>query len=190
MNIGNPSPPFFHFTDRGRKALERLSRDPSNTAGYLRYLGSQSALNPVANSYLVEGLACFNNDLNKAAAVMLGSAAESVILELRDVLVGQLNSLDHKAPPRLLDWKVKTVIDELFTFLDSKKSAFPRELREEFEAYWNALAQQIRTTRNDAGHPTSVDPVTEEAVHAAFLIFPQQAKLASRLQEWILSSLK
>ena len=32
-NLANPNPPFFHFTDRGRRALERLSRDPGNPAG-------------------------------------------------------------------------------------------------------------------------------------------------------------
>jgi hypothetical protein len=85
---------------------------------------------------------------------------------------------------------VKTILDGLLDVLDSKKASFPRPLREEFDAYWSAFAQQIRTTRNDAGHPTSVDPVTEDSVHAAFLVFPEQASLAMRLKEWILKELK
>lgn len=185
LNIGNPNPPFFHLTERGRKALERLSHDPGNPAGYLRHLAAQAKLSPVSNSYLAEGLACFNNDLGKAAAVMIGGAAESVILELRVALVARLQGLGQPVPPKLQDWKIKTVLEELFAVLESRKHLLPRDLRDDFGAYWNAFAQQIRTTRNDAGHPTSVDPVTDEAVHAAFLIFPQQAKLASRLHDWI-----
>ena len=190
LNLSNPNPPFFHFTDRGRKALERLSRDPSNPAGYLRNLSTRATLSPVANSYLLEALECFNANLTKAAAVMIGCCAESVILELRDELMKKLQSLGQPIPAKLSDWRVKTVLDGLYSFLESRKSTFPRELREEFEAYWNAFGQQIRTTRNDAGHPTSVDPVTEDGVHAAFLIFPEQAALSGKLQAWIVSHLK
>lgn len=190
LNLSNPNPPFFHFTDRGRKALERLSRDPSNPAGYLRNLSTKAELSPVANSYLLEALECFNSNLIKAAAVMIGCSAESVILGLRDQLINKLQSLDHSVPSKLSDWRIKIVLDALYAYLDSKKGDFPRELRDEFEAYWNAFGQQIRTTRNDAGHPASVDPVTEDSVHASFLIFPEQAALSKKLYEWILNELK
>jgi hypothetical protein len=33
VNLSNPNPPFFHFTERGRRALERLSRDPEIPPG-------------------------------------------------------------------------------------------------------------------------------------------------------------
>ena len=36
----------------------------------------------------------------------------------------------------------------------------------------------IRMTRNDAGHPSSVDPITREAIHGALLTFPEQARLS------------
>src|SRR3954451_11307078 len=29
-NLSNPGPPFFHLTERGRHALENITRDPSN----------------------------------------------------------------------------------------------------------------------------------------------------------------
>ena len=63
-------------------------------------------------------------------------------------------------------------------------------MREEFEAYWLAFAQQIRATRNDAGHPSSVDPVTEEGVHGSFLVFPNLAKLSNSLSTWVMTNLK
>lgn len=190
LNLTNPNPPFFHFTDRGLKALERLSRDPGNPEGYLRHLRSVATLNPIADSYLREGLACFESGLFKAAAVMIGGASESLVLELRDATTQKLAQLKLAEPKRLADWRVKVLLDSLYTFLDGKKASFPRELREEFEAYFLAFAQQIRASRNDAGHPSSVDPVTEEGVHASFLIYPELARLSNALCGWVAGSLK
>lgn len=189
-NLANPNPPFFHFTDRGRRALERLSRDPGNPSGYLRHLAEVAKLNPVASSYLTEGLDCFVAGFFKAAAVMIGASAESLILELRDITTQRLAQLKSAEPKGLSDWRVKTVLDALHGLIESKKGALPKALREEFEAYWLAFAQQIRATRNDAGHPSSVDPVAEEAVHASFLVFPELARLSTNLGSWISGNLK
>src|SRR5258707_1184816 len=160
LNLSNPNPPFFHFTDRGRRALERLSRDPGNPAGYLRHLAAVASVNPIAGSYLTEGLDCYVSGFHKAAAVMIGGAAESIILDLRDFVRQKLAKAKLPEPKNLGDWRVKTILDVLYDFLDTKKGSFPKDLREEFEAYWLAFAQQIRATRNEAGHPSSVDPVT------------------------------
>ncbi|MGH9684402.1 MAG: hypothetical protein ACRD4S_12430 [Candidatus Acidiferrales bacterium] len=190
LNLSNPNPPFFHFTDRGRRALERLSRDPGNPAGYLRHLAEVSRLNSIAHSYLGEALDCFVAGFYKAAAVMVGGAAESIILELPDIASRNLATAKQPEPKGLSDWRVKTILDALHGLLDSRKGAFPRELREEFEAYWMPFAQQIRSTRNDAGHPSSVDPVTEEDVHASLLIFPEMTRLSNNLAAWMDPDLK
>jgi hypothetical protein len=189
LNLGNANAPFFHLTDRGKRALERLSHDPSNPAGYKRNLDSIATLSPIARSYLVEALACFTAGLYKAAAVMIGAAAESLVLELRDVTVQRLTVLSKPAPRGLVDWRIKTVLDALHSFLKTQSHLFPRELREEFDAYFLAFAQQIRASRNDAGHPSSVDPVTEQGVHASFLLFPELARLSAGLSSWVRTSL-
>ena len=165
-DISNPNPPFFHVTESGRRTLASLSRDPGNPAGYLRHLTSIAKLNPIAHSYLIEGLECHVAGLYKAAAVMVGGATESIILELRNTTIQKLTSLGKSIPKNMNDWKIKTVSDALHNFLDGHKSQFGPELRDEFEAYWTAFAQQIRAVRNDAGHPTSVDPVTPDTVNA------------------------
>lgn len=189
LNLGNPNAPFFHFTSRGNRTLERLSRDPANPAGYSRHLDAAVSLNPIAKSYLTEALACFAAGLHKAAAVMLGAASESLVLELRDAAVQRLTALSKPTPRGLADWRIKTVLDSLHVLLKQQSSHFPRALQEEFEAYFLAFAQQIRASRNDAGHPSSVDPVTEEGVHASFLLFPELAQLSSKLGSWVASSL-
>ena len=120
---------------------------------------------------------------------MIGCAAESVILTLRGLTVQKLTTLGRTIPPNLNDWRIKTVSDGLRSFFEGHSRSFGRELREPFEAYWAAFAQQIRATRNDAGHPTSVDPVTPDTVHASLLIFPELAKLANNLSRWVSSDL-
>lgn len=190
LNISNPSAPHFHVTDRGRQALEKLTRDPGNPAGYLRHLASIATLNPVAQSYLAEGLECYVAGLYKAAAVMVGGATESVILDLRDVTVQKLTLLGKPITKDMDDWKLKTLTDGLHSFLDGRKAQFGRELREAFEAYWSAFAQQIRAIRNDAGHPTSVEPVTPDTIHASLLIFPELTRLANSLANWVANDLQ
>lgn len=189
LNLANPNPPFFHLTERGLQALQNVTRDPSNPAGYLRHLASVATVEPVALSYLTEGLECYVAGLFKAAAVMVGGAAESVILELRNLTVQKLTALKQPVPKAMEDWRIRTVSEALAKFFEGHAPKFPRELREPFEAYWSAFAQQIRATRNDAGHPVSVDPVTPDTVHASLLIFPELARLANNLSRWVSSDL-
>jgi hypothetical protein len=190
FNLDNPNPPFFHITESGRRALERLSRDPGNPAGYLAHINSIANLNVVARSYLNEGLACFGAGLHKAAAVMLGAASESMILEIRDVLLARMNTVGLDVPKGLQDWRVKAINDALGKVLSAHLTCMPRDLRDKYEAFWPAFTQQIRSTRNDAGHPSSVDPVAPDSVHASFLVFPEVARTATELLEWIPNSLK
>jgi hypothetical protein len=184
FNLSNPNPPFFHLTERGRNVLKNVTRDPSNPAGYLRHLTSVAQLAPVAMSYLTEGLDCYVAGLHKAAAVMVGGAAESLILDLRDLLIRKLAPLQKSIPKGMEDWKIRTVSEALQHFFQMHAPKFRRELREPFEAYWSGFAQQIRATRNEAGHPASVDPVSPDTVHAALLIFPELARLADSLTRW------
>jgi hypothetical protein len=141
-------------------------------------------------SYLSEGLDCHAAGFFKAAAVMVGAAAESVILELRDMVVQKLGSIGQPISNAIENWRIKTVSDGLKVFFEGHRSKFPRELREPFEAYWTAFAQQIRAARNDAGHPTNVDPVTPDTVHASLLIFPELVRLANALSVWVRKDLK
>jgi hypothetical protein len=120
-NLNNNSPPFCHVTARGKGALEALSRDPSNPKGYLSHLQSLAPLNAIAASYLSEGLDCYVGGHHKAAVVMLGATAESLVLELRDHLSQRLGTLGHVVPAKLGDWRIKTVLDELQQIVDGKK---------------------------------------------------------------------
>lgn len=185
FDFANPGPPFFHITSLGRQALALRSRDPANPDGYLSYLRCRAHIGPVATSYIHEALHTFNAACFKATAVMVGAAAESLVLGIRDTLVARLEASGHRIPPALIDWRVKRVFAALEVWVSNQKSVLPASLFERFEANWPAFTHQIRTARNEAGHPISVEPVTAEEVHGSLLIFPELATLANQVEAWI-----
>jgi hypothetical protein len=186
-DLANPAPPFCHVTALGRRALAQHSRDPANPDGYLAHLRSQAPVGPIAESYIREALNTFNTACFRATAVMVGAAAESVVLGVRDGLVAKLQALNQPVPSNLSDWRIKRVLSAVEAALVARKPIMPTTLFERFEANWPAFSHQIRTVRNDAGHPISVEPVTSDEVHASLLIFPQLAVLARKLSSWIAS---
>ena len=185
FNLANPGPPSCHVTRKGRETLANISRDPANSDGYMAHMQAEAVLSPVAESYMREALHTYNSNCFKAAAVMVGCAAESLTLELRDELVARMNSMGKTVPKKLQDWRVRTVMAALKAEVDSQKATMGQNLREAFESYWPAFTQQIRATRNEAGHPLSVDPVTDRTVHASLLVFPHLAVLSQELRDWI-----
>lgn len=183
-DLANPSPPFFHITDQGIFSLENLSRDPSNPIEYLRYIDSQCQLDDIEHSYLIEAISTFNAGHHKSAAVMIGATAECFILKLRNAM-----SQKHIKPPKgLFDWKAKTIFNALKAVLDKHISNMSSDLRDEYNAYWPAFNEQIRRTRNDAGHPENISSFKFEDVHASLLMFPNVAKLTTHILEFIFNN--
>jgi hypothetical protein len=127
----------------------------------------------------------FNGGHFKSAAVMIGAASESIVLNLRDHLVAKIISVSQDTPQKLSDWRIKTVLGGIEETLRGKKKQIPAKLYESFESYWPAFTQQIRAVRNESGHPNSVAPIDEPTVHASLLIFPELAALAEQLEQWI-----
>ena len=187
FNLSNPEPPFFHLTEQGKKTLAQLSGDPGNPVGYLKRIDAFASINPIAKSYLVEALRCYVADLNKAAAVMVGGSAESLVIELRDEISAKLASKGQVPSSALKDWRISKILSGLKIVLDGQK--LPSDLRTRYESFWPAFTQQIRAARNDAGHPSAIDPVTSDTVHASLLIFPELLKLATDLRSWVTANL-
>lgn len=185
LNLLNAEPPHCHVTKLGREALQHIGRDPANPDGYMAHLLGRGRIGPIAESYIREALQAYNTTCYKAAAVMVGVASEALILDLRDALVSRLSAEGKGAPRALTGWLIKQVLDALEKDLDQRKGEMEGGLAGAYEAYWSAFVQQIRTIRNDSGHPKSVDPVEQETVHASLLIFPELTALADRLTTWI-----
>jgi hypothetical protein len=98
-----------------------------------------------------------------------------------------LEKQGETVPSDLKDWQIKRVLDSLERFLDARVSAkaMPHRLAESVQSHWPSFTAQIRTVRNDAGHPADIDLVTHERVQGALLTFPELAVLAAEVIEWL-----
>lgn len=90
----------------------------------------------------------------------------------------------------LQDWRVKRVLDAIQKEPGTRQAQMGNELGTAFASFWPAFTQVIPATRNEAGHPVSLAPVTPQAVHAGLLIFPELAVLAEQLTAWINTKMK
>ncbi|MFT3842118.1 MAG: hypothetical protein QM723_34325 [Myxococcaceae bacterium] len=188
IDLLNCKPPFAHLTEQGRRALEKLSRDPSNPDGYLGTIGDSVPAGSIAGSYVREALATYNAGCHKAAAVMIGAASEALAVELRDELVGKFTAARKAVPKELSDWRIKPVLEAIETQVSARSAALPKDLRERFGGFWAGFTTILRMARNDAGHPASVEPVNEPQVHSSLLIFPELARLIVDLRRWVATS--
>ena len=184
-DLSNQNPPHCHLTENGRQLLAHFSRDPMNPDGYLSYLKSKVTLDSVALLYIEEALKTYSASCYRAAAVMVGCAAETLVVKLRDTLVANLNQSGQPITSGLNDWHIKRVIEAIGAELTNKKSQMAQTLREAFEAHWSSFVGQIRMARNDAGHPSNTVATSYETAYAALLIFPELAKLAGELEQFI-----
>jgi hypothetical protein len=174
-----------HLTAHGTETLKNLSRDPSNPHGYRAAIDDYVRDLPVVVSYLAEALDTFNKGSIKASAVMLGAAAESMNLGVRDKLKERMLA-GGKSPPKALDdFRIATVLRTMEAELKPRVKDMSQGLGERFESYWSAWTGLFRMTRNEAGHPKSVDPVSWDAVHSALVLFHEQSRLAHDLRDWI-----
>jgi len=183
-DLSNANPPFCHVTTQGQKILEKLSRDPSNPNGYMAFL-QNTAINPIALTYIEEALNTYNSNCFKASAVMVGAASESLVLTIRESLIKKMNTKELSKHSNIKDWRVKNISESIENIIKQRKKDIPNSLFEAFEAYWPAFIHQIRTVRNDSGHPSSINPVTQDNVHASLLIFLEFVTLVDNLTNWI-----
>jgi hypothetical protein len=186
-NFCNAVAPWFHVTQMGRRTLERLSRDPCNAAGYLAYLKERAELDEIELSYVEESVSAFNADCHRAAAVMIGVAAEALLLRLRDLVVAKFQECGVPTPKGVDAWQAARVHGALSEVLDSRRDKMAKDLAQRFDANWQSLSNLIRLNRNDAGHPKPLPTAGSESVHATLLVFPEYAHLVAGLHRWFTS---
>jgi hypothetical protein len=101
LNMKRPDPARCFVTQRGRETLKHLSRDPANREGYMEYLAQQTGLDDVARAYVEEALKTYAASCYKATAVMIGAAAERLVLDLRDAIQARLKQLGKPVNKKL-----------------------------------------------------------------------------------------
>lgn len=148
------------LSKRGIQVATTGRWEPHDPDGYLRRLRrSEPAIDERALVYLEEALRAFNARCFLASSVMLGVASEHVINELAAAMVaffGTAAEKLHRAieSPRMSQ---NARFDEVRKVLDSHRGDVPEGLADNLTL--DAVADLLRITRNQAGHPsgTQVD---------------------------------
>lgn len=190
QDIRNLSLDRVHVTSLGANNAMNRSRDPSNPSGYLNYIDTEVPSGTVARSYIEEALQTYIHRCYKGSAVLVGCACEALILDLRAALIARMRELGITVPTNVTHQKVKTYRDAMAKVFEDRKASMTTNLRERVGANWTGFTEPVRRLRNDAGHPNSIEPVTPEDVHAALLLFPEFARLARDLRDWVANGLQ
>jgi len=178
--------PFFKITEWGKRCLEIGEYLPFDAGQYMQRLKKEvPKIDSVVELYLVESLKCFRYGTFVASAVMVGVAAEQMMLVLRKAVHDSLDSAEKKK--RFDDdaqGQIKRVYDAVWKKLDPVREQMPDNLRESLQVELDGIFGLIRKTRNEAGHPTGRSMEREEA-EALLLLFPTHAKTVFSVTGWL-----
>lgn len=175
MNSANLTLPFFHITDYGKTVLETERFVPHDPTGYLKEVrgAAKTVVGEVAITYIEEALRCFNSGCQLAAVLLLGVAAECVLLELCKVIHSSLRSAaDQKAldGKQTIKHKHRWIVDK---YLALPSSTRRERLPESLDLTLTSLYELIRRQRNDLGHPQEKPPeLSREQAFVFFRLFP------------------
>jgi len=188
-NRSNTKWPFLSLTTEGRELAERGEPSPADPDGFLRHVEDafSSGLPDTVSLYLREAVFAFNRRLYIAASVMLGVAAEGLLLEVasavrdshldasvgRDWYAGSIESTPALRQYRSIASKLEPVQRDM-----------PHELRERFDANFRSIRNLIREQRNEDGHPTGNTRDRDDLLPALYLFAPY-ARLTAELIGWL-----
>lgn len=138
----------------GTKVATGGAWEPRDPEGYLRRLRAhRPEVDPVAVSYVQEALRAFNARCYLATSVMLGVASEQAVDGLArsvvDAAPGATGLRKAMENPRASQY---SRFLELRKYLEPMRSRLPDELADTLTL--DAVANLLRVTRNEAGHPT------------------------------------
>ncbi|MEA2570757.1 MAG: hypothetical protein QOI24_2758 [Acidobacteriota bacterium] len=145
------------LTEAGVAAAGDNDANPDDPAGYLRRLfASAPGISATTRLYIDEAVRSYYNRAYVACTAMLGVAAESAFVDMAESFVTW-------APPsasklrKLLDNPRANYVERFGEFrkkIEELRSRVSPDLRDGLDIHLSAVLDLLRTTRNDAGHPT------------------------------------
>jgi len=179
--------PHFSITEYGKTYLESEGSAPYDPDGYLSCIANDSPnMDDVVLLYLTEGLQCFIRSNYIASVVMVGVAAEKVILNLIDAFASAMSDASKATTFRrkTQNAMIKTQFDELTKRLYPLKQQLPGELSRDLETYLGSIFNLIRSYRNEAGHPSGTI-VSHEIAYSNLQVFRYFSKNVHRLIQYL-----
>lgn len=171
----NPDFPWFRLTSYGEKVLEAERFIPHDPTGYLDEVGqvAQSVVGQAALTYLEEALRCFTSGCHLASVLLLGIAAEAVLLRLCEVAQNALSDSRERNDFDQLQWvkpKHRWLVDKYESLpAGDRKTQLPESL----DVTLSSLYDLIRRQRNELGHPQEQPPaINREQAFMYLKLFP------------------
>jgi hypothetical protein len=165
-----------YLTKLGREVAKETGLDPQNANEYMQQLDARvPALSDAVRLYTIEALGGFRSGSYLAAVVMLGVASEGAFLEMAEVFATWLPTNEAAPLVRVLG-SPRSSYNERFTEFRKRVESHQKELPDEFADNMGvtliAVADLLRVSRNEAGHPTGKSISRGDAL--TFLrIFPE-----------------
>lgn len=185
---GSPELPHFQVTEWGKKCLASGEFTPYDTGKYIERLKMKvQHVGSTVILYLTESLTCFRGASYLGSAVMLGVAAETVLLSLRDAVHAALDTQAKKVRFAAdTDGRpAKRIYDEVRKRLDPLMRQISDDLgKEDITAELTGIFDLIRKTRNEVGHPTGRKVEREEAF-ALLQLFPSYCDAGYAVIAWL-----
>lgn len=187
-SAGSPELPLFQVTEWGKRCLESGEFTPYDTGIYIERLKAKVIhVSPTVLRYLTESLKCFRAASYLGSAVMLGVAAETVLLSLKDAIHAALDTQTKKNRFAVATngRPAKRVYEEIRRRLDPLMQQISGDLgKEDITAELAGIFDLIRKTRNEAGHPTGRQVEREEAF-ALLQLFPSYCDVSYAVISWL-----
>lgn len=156
--------------------------EPRDPEGYLRRLhGHSPAIDAGALRYVEEALRAFNARCYLATSVMLGVASERVLDGLARSVVGTASGSAKKLQEALDNPRTSqfTRFTELRKHLEPMRPQLPEGLADTLTL--DAVADLLRITRNEAGHPTGAE-VDEDTAYTHLQMAARYLQKMTQLQ--------
>jgi hypothetical protein len=153
IDASNDQWPFLSLSEWGEEYIQAGGPDVYDPDGYLRDLARDRPLDDVEQRYLSQASAAFRADLPDAAAVMVGAASEHLLLLLADAIVANHGTGSASKVAKARDRPALRLLTEISKYLEPRRANLARPLAESFETTFLGVANVIRASRNDAGHP-------------------------------------
>jgi hypothetical protein len=154
---------WWQLSSTGRSATSGGSWEPRDVEGYLQRLRAhRPAVDDVAIRYVEEALRAFNARCYMASSVMLGVASERVVNDLGYALADRLGTKATKLSKLLSSLTSRTAAQ----FDETRKLLVQMDLPDGLTdtLTLDAVADLLRISRNNAGHPTGAI-VDEDTAH-------------------------
>jgi hypothetical protein len=171
---------------RGEVAAAGGVIDPYDPDGYLARLRQQVPnIDPIVELYADEALRAFVAQCYLASSVMLGVASEQAFLGMAEAFCASLDGSEGENLHKLLDSAKTTYsakLKEVRKRLEPRRNQLPDSLSESLVLDLDAVADLLRVTRNETGHPTG-RVVDENTAYTHLQLFARYALKLARLAD-------